>query len=109
MATTLTIISAILLLIGYFLILIDDFKARRTLNKAIHRLNLIRAETSSNLFLSPIIEVEVFDTGDSFIVYRELTWAYPISIIKYDPNDPDDKEYKCIHAEEIAEILNERP
>lgn len=27
----------------------------------------------------------------------------------YSPNDPDDREYKRIHAEEVAEKLNERP
>ena len=27
----------------------------------------------------------------------------------YDPSDPDDREYKRIHAEEVAEKLNEKP
>lgn len=32
-----------------------------------------------------------------------------ISRFYYDPLDPDDRDYKRIHAEEVAEKLNERP
>lgn len=45
-----------------------------------------------------------------FAVYRKgLTEKHDIIRVGYDPSDPDDREYKRIHAEEVAEILNEKP
>lgn len=45
-----------------------------------------------------------------FAVYRKgLTEKHDIIRVGYDPKDPDDREYKRIHAEEIAETLNEKP
>lgn len=45
-----------------------------------------------------------------FAVYRKgLTEKHDIIRVGYDPKDPDDREYKRIHAEEVAEILNEKP
>lgn len=40
-----------------------------------------------------------FDTEDGSV----STFCY-----SYDPSDPDDREYKRIHAEEVAEKLNEK-
>ncbi len=34
---------------------------------------------------------------------------YTIKTVWFDHNDPDDREYKRIHAEEVAEMLNEKP
>lgn len=45
-----------------------------------------------------------------FAVYRKgLAEKHDIIRVGYDPSDPDDREYKRIHAEEVAEILNEKP
>lgn len=45
-----------------------------------------------------------------FAVYRKgLTEKHDIIRVGYDPTDPDDREYKRIHAEEVAEMLNEKP
>lgn len=41
-----------------------------------------------------------FDTGDGSV---------SLFCYSYDPSDPDDREYKRIHAEEVAEKLNEKP
>lgn len=47
---------------------------------------------------------------DYIAVYREVNdWKFYIRRILVDPNDPDDKEYKRIYAEEVADKLNERP
>lgn len=34
---------------------------------------------------------------------------YTVKTVWFDKNDPDDRAYKRIHAEEVAEILNEDP
>lgn len=45
-----------------------------------------------------------------FAVYRKgLTEKHDIIRVGYDPTDPDDRDYKRIHAEEVAEMLNEKP
>lgn len=45
-----------------------------------------------------------------FAVYRKgLTEKHDIIRVGYDPRDPDDRDYKRIHAEEVAEKLNEKP
>ena len=45
-----------------------------------------------------------------FRVYRKgREDKHTVQYYKYDPNDPDDREYKRIHAEEVAEMLNEEP
>lgn len=45
-----------------------------------------------------------------FAVYRKgLSEKHNIIRVGYDPSDPDDRDYKRIHAEEVAEKLNEKP
>lgn len=45
-----------------------------------------------------------------FVVYRKgVIKKHDVIRVGYDPKDPDDRDYKRIHAEEVAEILNERP
>lgn len=45
-----------------------------------------------------------------FAVYRDgVTHKVDIAHIYYNPADSADREYKRIHAEEVAEKLNERP
>lgn len=45
-----------------------------------------------------------------FAVYRKgLTEKHDVLCVGYDPKDPDDRDYKRIHAEEVAGKLNEKP
>lgn len=45
-----------------------------------------------------------------FAVYREARGIkFDVVQLCYDPTDPDDREYKRVHAEEVAEMLNEKP
>lgn len=46
-----------------------------------------------------------------FLVYRKgLRYGdFAVKYIYYDRKDPDDRDYKRIHAEEVAELLNEKP
>lgn len=39
-------------------------------------------------------------SGDNFFTLRRYT---------YDPADPEDREYKRAHAQEVADLLNEKP
>lgn len=41
-----------------------------------------------------------------FVVCRD---GFIIKAVKYDPSDADDREYKLIHAQEVADKLNEKP
>lgn len=56
------------------------------------------------------IDGEAFLLNDSdrgsFIIVRD---GFMIKEVKYDRNDYDDREYKLIHAQEIADKLNEKP
>lgn len=45
-----------------------------------------------------------------FAVYRMgISEKIDVLYVGFNPNDPDDKEYKRIFAEERAEMLNEKP
>lgn len=45
-----------------------------------------------------------------FAVYRKGPMGkHDVLCVGYDPKDPDDRDYKHIHAEEVAEKLNEKP
>lgn len=64
-----------------------------------------REDVSGRLF-----GVEEDDSWYGFNVYMQGRHGrYPVKRIFYDPDDPDDREYKRIHAEEVAETLNEKP
>lgn len=60
-------------------------------------------------------EAEVKEVEDKalpyFLVYRKghKYGEFPVKYVYYDRKDPDDREYKRVHAEEVAEILNEKP
>lgn len=43
------------------------------------------------------------------VFYRGKLDNYLVKRFFYDPEDPDDRDYKRIHAEEVAEMLNEKP
>ena len=54
--------------------------------------------------------VTVVERIGYFSIFRESkSGRILITRYYYDPNDPDDRDYKRIHAEEVAEILNEKP
>ncbi len=64
--------------------------------------------------LSQLSKAEVEERMDGiipcFAVYRKcLGKKIDVLHIGYDPNDPEDKEYKRIFAEERADMLNEKP
>ncbi len=64
-----------------------------------------REDASGRLF-----GVEEDDSWYGFNVYMQGRYGrYPVKRIFYDPDDPSDREYKRIHAEEVAETLNEKP
>lgn len=69
-------------------------------------------EYNDLLYDSIFVDSKVFVTEEhnNFVVGRDGRHGQTfISVIPFNPDDIDDKEYKRIHAEEIAEILNEKP
>lgn len=67
---------------------------------------------------SIVRQIEVLEKGeqDAFVVedsrhceFAVMLAGFQIKAFSYDPSDPDDREYKRIHAEEVAEKLNEKP
>lgn len=64
--------------------------------------------------LSQLSKAEVEERTDGilpcFAVYRKgLGKKIDVLRIAYNPNDPDDKEYRRIFAQERADMLNEKP
>ncbi len=63
--------------------------------------------------LSLVCKAEVeerFTPIPHFAVYRKgVIKKHDVAHIGYRLNDPDDRDYKRIHAEEVAEKLNEKP
>lgn len=102
----LTIIGITFLVIAIILLAINSRQEEKRYKKLLkdynHRLII--------LSLLPLAEARVKESDSLFTVYRTISGRdYPVSYVHFDPNDPDDKEYKRIHAEEIASILNEKP
>lgn len=67
---------------------------------------------------SIVRQIEVLEKGgqDAFVVedsrhceFIVMLAGFLIKTFSYDTSDPDDREYKRIHAEEVAEKLNEKP
>ncbi len=57
-------------------------------------------------------KVEVEERRDSlcFALYRQgRRDKYDVLIVRYNPHDPGDREYKQLHAQEVADKLNEEP
>lgn len=73
----------------------DRFKHSLTCWRRSHRLE---AHVECNRYACEFHVIRT-DTDGDYLVLR----------LKYDENDPDDYDYKRIHAEEVAEILNEVP
>lgn len=60
--------------------------------------------------VSPMDRYIMGDSGDEINVYRlHFGIAVLVKSFPYNVNDPDDRDYKRICAEEVAEILNEKP
>lgn len=78
--------------------------------KNMHIDSLNRERT--NRILSGLNKAEAVEDPEEhcFIVLRKRqNRLYRIACYHYDPNDPDDREYIRIHAEEVADKLNEKP
>lgn len=67
---------------------------------------------------SMIRQIEALEEGghDAFVVedsrrceFAVMLAGFQIKAFSYDLSDPDDREYKRIHAEEVVEKLNEKP
>lgn len=91
-------------------VLYKSIELNREQNKHIeeqlaHRLSEIFSRSSK-------AEIEETTAGipPKFTVYRKGYGDTRHEIISfyYNPADPDDRDYKRIHAEEVAEMLNER-
>lgn len=108
----LTLILNCIALVGYAWLIYDYYRLSHKYKElSLGYCNLFE-EYKNLLFDSRFVDSEVFvaEEHNYFVVGREGRHGLTIiSAIEYNPNDPDDKEYKRIHAEEIAEILNEKP
>lgn len=102
----LTIIGITFLVIAIILLAINSRQEEKRYNNLLNEYgNLIR-----DISFLPLSEARVKESDSLFTVYRTIGGSdYPVRYVHFDPNDPDDKEYKRIHAEEIASILNEKP
>lgn len=99
-------------LVGYVSLIYSYCKLSRQYKNLSLEYNGLFKEYKRRLFDRKFVDGEVFvrEAFDRFEVFRGGKYgSIIISVIEYDPCDPDDKEYKRIHAEEIAEILNEKP
>lgn len=73
-----------------------------------HLINLRIDSINSVGIEAEVGEIEVLSTP-YFLVYRQGSIdKFVIKKIYYNPDDPGDREYKRIHAEEVAEKLNEK-
>lgn len=102
----LTIIGITFLVIAIILLAINSRQEEKRYKKLLNEYgNLIRY-----ISFLPLAVAQVKESDSLFTIYRTISGRdYPVSYVHFDPNDPDDKEYKRIHAEEIASILNEKP
>lgn len=103
------------------------YVANHKLIKSLRKVNDFLKETSEKLkeaneklktareheleYLDSILNrVTVVERMGYFSIFRECkSGRILITRYYYNPYDPDDREYIRIHAEEVAEKLNERP
>lgn len=79
------------------------------LQEALSEAQNFKADVMTSLY-SPAKVEERQALVPYFAVYREgVTDKVDIARYHYNPEDPDDREYKRIHAEEVAEKLSEKP
>lgn len=95
-------------------------KALRKASDSLKEANEKLKEANEKLKTSREHELEYLDSIHNRVVVVERTGYFSIfresksgriliTRYYYDPNDPDDREYIRIHAEEVAEKLNEKP
>ena len=82
-------------------------------NKELGKINKWLNDWQTGYISSKNCKAEIEELTDystfSFCVYREFDHiCYSVKFFEYDPNDPDDRDYKRICAEELVEKLNEK-
>lgn len=115
MTLTLGIVSAVVSIIALILLLCKNSSLRqkvKELKNEYDRLHFKHTNFSLDASFIPTRTVWVNESlrdysyqvyvksGDNFFTLRRYT---------YDPADPEDREYKRIHALEVADLLNEKP
>ena len=81
----------------------DSLKEANEKLKEAHKLELEYLGSIHN-------QVTVRENSGKFSIFRESeNFRFLVACYYYDPNDPNDREYIRIHAEEVAEKLNEKP
>lgn len=91
----------------------------RKLIKALRKASDSLKEANEKLKTAHELEIEYLDSIHNrvvvvervgyFSIFRECkSGRILITRYYYDPNDPDDREYVRIHAEEVADKLNEK-
>lgn len=117
---TLIYIGFGLMAVGAITALIINARQRRLIKKLIDASKgLSEIAADAVMFrtahdLSQLSKAEVEERTDGilpyFAVYRKgLGEKIDVLRIAYNPNDPDDKEYRRIFAQERADMLNEMP
>lgn len=80
-------------------------------NEMLIKMNKQLIDLQAGCISSENNKAEITELTDisTFCVYREFDHIrYSVKFFDYDPNDPDDRDYKRICAEELAEKLNEK-
>lgn len=80
-------------------------------NKELGKMNKWLHDWQTGFVRSKNNKAEITELTDcsTFCVYREFDHIrYSVKFFEYDSNDPDDRDYKRICAEELVEKLNEK-
>lgn len=113
MTLTLGIVSAVVSLTALILLLCENSSLRRKvrdLKNEYSRLHFKHTGFSLDASFIPTRTAWVRDRDRSYEVYVERGgYFFILRSYTYDPADPDDQEYKRIHAREVADLLNEKP
>lgn len=84
------------------------------LRDEIDSMRLEDMKTELDIMDSAITPAQVEHIGGDVLPYYHVyrmggDTKFTVRKFYYDPKDPDDRDYKRIHAEEVAEKINERP
>lgn len=80
-------------------------------NEMLGKMNKHLIDWQTGCISSKNNKAEIIELTDcsTFCVYREFDHIrYSVKFFEYDSNDPDDRDYKRICAEELVEKLNEK-
>lgn len=105
-------VAAVALYVGNHRLIKALRESKKCLESATYLIDALSGSaTDHNISLMHKAEVEErLEPIPHFAVYRKgLTKKHDVVCVGYDPNDPGDRDYKRIHAEEVAEKLNEKP